>query len=105
MKKLIAGVTMVALVAFAGCNDHGTSGGPGTANPSSKNSSFTQAEDTFSLSVPTFSTTLKQGESKTVTISIKRGKNFDEDVNLGFTTVPKGVTIDPGRPHDQAGRH
>jgi len=56
-----------------------------------------EAENTFSLSVPTLSTTLKQGESKTVKISISRGKNFDEDVSLEVSDLPQGVTIEPER--------
>ena len=38
-------------------------------------------------------TTLKQGESKTVTVSIKRGTNFDQDVKLEVENVPQGVTF------------
>ena len=40
----------------------------------------------------------KQGESKVVDIGIKRGKNFDEDVALSFSNVPKDVTTDPTAP-------
>lgn len=53
---------------------------------------------TFTVSVPTFSTTVKQGEKKEVSIGISREKNFDEDVTLKFTDLPKGVTIDPASP-------
>ena len=56
------------------------------------------AEETFSLSVPSLSTNLKQGEIKVATISLSRGKNFDEDVTLKFADVPKGVTLDPADP-------
>jgi hypothetical protein len=38
---------------------------------------------------------VKQGEEKNVTISITRGKNFDLDVKLSFTGLPKGVTLSP----------
>lgn len=57
-----------------------------------------EAENTFTLSVPTLSTTVKQGESKTVKISIDRGKNFDEDVTLEFSGLPQGITLEPERP-------
>jgi hypothetical protein len=85
MKRSIAGLLVVALVAFTGCNK-GTPGGPGAANPSAN------SDDTFTLSVPG-STTLKQGEAKQVVIGIKRGKNFQEDVSLKVDGVPKGVTF------------
>ena len=53
------------------------------------------AEETFTMSVPVLSTSLKQGEAKTATISLSRGKNFDEDVTLKFDDIPKGLTIEP----------
>jgi len=55
-------------------------------------------KESFTVSVPTFSTTVKQGETKAVSISIKREKNFDEDVTLKFADLPKGVTIEPASP-------
>jgi WD40 repeat protein len=59
-----------------------------------------QAEGTFSLRVSAPATFVKPGETKTVALSIKRGKNFDEDVTLTFTDtdVPKGVTFEPANP-------
>jgi hypothetical protein len=52
-------------------------------------------KDTFTLSVPILSTSLKQGETKEVSIGIKRDKNFDQDVTLTFQDMPMGVTLDP----------
>jgi uncharacterized membrane protein len=52
-------------------------------------------KDTFTLSVPLLSTSLKQGETKTVSIGIKRDKNFDQDVALKFGDMPTGVTFKP----------
>ena len=97
MKSMLATIAMAALIAFTGC-DKGTSGGnvkdkekdKGVKNPMS------QADDTFKLSVPSVS--LKQGEEKTETIKITRGKNFTEDVSLKFDPMPAGVTIDPAAP-------
>lgn len=54
-----------------------------------------KAKDTFTLSVPRLSTTLKQGETKTVAIAIKRDKSFDQDVALTFGEMPAGVTLEP----------
>ncbi len=97
MKRSFTGLLAMALVAVTGCNQ-GTPGGPGAADPTAKKPLYGQANDTFHLSVPTLSTTLKQGETKEGSIGIKRGKNFDEDVTLTFADVPKGVTLDPASP-------
>lgn len=96
MKTAFIGLLVLGLATFCGCNK-GTEGGPGATNASNK-SRLGQAEDTFSLAVPTFSTKLKQGESKVVDIDIKRGKNFDQDVTLKFDHLPQGVTIEPASP-------
>jgi hypothetical protein len=97
MRSTLTVVAVVALLAFVGC-DKGTPGGPGASNPASHKGAINQAEDTFTLSVPTLSTTLKQGESKVVSLGVKRGKNFDEDVALKFEDLPKGVTVEPAAP-------
>lgn len=83
---------LVALIVSIGCSASGTPGGPGTTSP--KKPVVGQADETFTLGTPTLSTTVKQGETKAVSISIKRGKSFDEDVALKFADVPKGVAID-----------
>ena len=44
------------------------------------------------------STSLKQGEAKTVSVGIKRDKSFDQDVALTFSDMPKGVTLEPDAP-------
>jgi len=53
------------------------------------------ADNTFKLDVPILSTSLKQGETKTITISLSRGKNFDQDVKLEFSGAPEGVKVTP----------
>jgi uncharacterized membrane protein len=93
MKKLFVGLLGAALLAVAGCHP-GTTGGPGT--PGGKGSVLGGlAENTFKLDTPTLSTKIKQGETKDVTISIDRGKNFDQDVTLKFEDLPAGVKIEP----------
>jgi hypothetical protein len=87
----------MALVGLAGCNQ-GTPGGPGATGPPAKNPFHGQADNTFNLGVPLLSTAIKQGETKGVSISIKRAKNFDEDVALKFAALPRGVTVNPARP-------
>ena len=73
---------------------------PGTdANPIA-----VDAENTFRLDAPNLATTIKQGETKVVTIGISRSKNFDQDVSLMFQDLPKGISIKPAEPiikHDE----
>lgn len=92
MKSFFAAILFGALVILIGCGQ-GTSGGPGATTPPSKKPMLGQTEDTFSLTVP--STKLNQGETKTVSVGISRGKNFNEDVSLKVGDLPKGVTLDP----------
>jgi hypothetical protein len=96
MKSTFTALLVLGLAAFTGCNK-GTEGGPGATGGTNK-SRVGQTEDTFSLTVPSLSTKLKQGESKVVDIGIQRGKNFDQDVAVKFDGVPQGVTIDPSSP-------
>jgi hypothetical protein len=48
--------------------------------------------------VPHLSTSLKQGETQTVSIGITRDKTFDQDVALKFGDMPTGVTLQPQAP-------
>jgi hypothetical protein len=97
MKRLFSGLMVMAVVALTGCNE-GTPGGPGATEVTAKKPIYGQADDTFNLDVPQTSARLKQGEMKELAISVGRGKNFNEDVTLKFTGVPKGVTLDPASP-------
>jgi uncharacterized membrane protein len=103
--------TTILTVAALGCTQ-GTPGGPGatpaprtTENRPPANTTTTtnkpvlgEADRTFTLSVPTLSTNVKQGETKAVSIGINRGKNFDQDVTLKLSGIPQGVTIVPAEP-------
>jgi hypothetical protein len=95
MKRIIAAISLGIAVALTGCNQ-GTSGGPNATTPPSKAPVTGQTEDTFSLAVP--SLTLNQGEAKTVSVTISRGKNFSEEVSLKAADLPKGVTMEPASP-------
>ena len=97
MKRILAGCAIAMFMACVGC-DKGSSGGPGVSKSDSGRNVVSQADETFSLSPPTLSTSVKQGEMKKITIGIHRGKNFAEDVHLKFDNVPKGVTFDPSSP-------
>ena len=56
------------------------------------------AKDSFTLSVPHLSTTVKQGETQAMVIGISRHKTFDQDVALNFGDMPTGVTFMPKAP-------
>lgn len=53
------------------------------------------AKDSFTLSAPSLSTSLKQGETTSVSIGITRDPGFDQDVTLTFGNMPTGVTLEP----------
>ncbi len=56
------------------------------------------AKDTFHLSVPFLSTSVNQGDTKEVTIGIKRDKKFNQEITLAFAGLPTGVTVEPASP-------
>ena len=93
MRSSFAGLLTMTMVACSGCGQ-AVPGGPGVTNPSQRQPSYGEADNTFNLRVPHMSTTLHQGEAKEVAIGIDRGKNFEEDVTLTFADGPKGVTLD-----------
>ena len=97
MKSTLIGLVVMTLAALGGCTQ-GTPGGPGTTDVTAEKPVYGQADDTFNLSVPLMSSSLQQGEQAQAAIGIKRAKNFDEDVSLQFTNVPKGVTVEPANP-------
>lgn len=98
MRKFIAGLLGIGLIAALGCDTRGTPGGGGSPASPTKRPVVGTADETFTLSMPTLGTTIKQGETKVVSIGIRRGDNFGEDVALKFGEMPKGVTIEPKSP-------
>lgn len=101
LRKIGLGAMAASLFAVvSGCNQ-GTPGGPGATTPPAGHSTTTnradlgQSDETFTLSTPTLSTHIKQSETKTESIGVSRGKNFDQDVVLQFTDLPNGVTVTP----------
>jgi uncharacterized membrane protein len=86
MKKLCVGLLAVGLLAFTGCNTSGTGGGPETGG-------------TFTITGPsnTPETRVKQGETKSVEISVNRKGGFKEDITFSATLKDtdkgKGVTL------------
>jgi hypothetical protein len=102
MKRILAAalVAVVGSSVLVGCGT-GSQGGPGAAN---KGGVTSPADEAFTLSVPTLSTKLKQGEARVVEVGIKRGKNFGQDVAVHLDGLPKGVSADPASPDIKAGQ-
>src|SRR5262249_17294256 len=95
MRNAIAAVLGFALVGILGCGESGAPGGPGASKPPSQQSTVGMTPDTFKIVLPSTSTHVKQGESKTASISVSRGKSVAQDVRLSFESLPAGVTIEP----------
>jgi len=102
MKKISVGIAALLVAGLVGCTGSGTPGGPGASSSTNK-PVVGLNDDTFNLDMPTLATTLKQGEAKQVSIGIKRGNNFKEDVALKFEGLPPDVTVDPMTPTIKAG--
>ncbi len=83
MKKLITIMSMLALAAMVGCQ----------SSSSSKGGSVTTDEG-FKIAVPTFATTIKQGETQSIPVTLERDKYFKQDVKVLISTT-KGISIDP----------
>ncbi|HZU97448.1 MAG TPA: hypothetical protein VFF73_12180 [Planctomycetota bacterium] len=94
MKKMLGALLFVALAAGLGCHS-GSSGGPGTEDPS-KEHYVGNPDESFNIVM--VETQIRQGETKTVTIPIKRTVNFEEDVTLSFEDMPRGITVDDPHP-------
>jgi len=95
MRNALAVVFGLALAGIWGCGESTPPGGPGANKPPSQQSSAGMTPDTFKLVLPSTSTQVKQGESKTASISVSRGKTFAQDVRLSFEGLPQGVTVEP----------
>jgi hypothetical protein len=99
MRTVATAFVLAGVLVGIGC-DRGTVGGPNApTTPNNKAPMVTSpGEGTFSIDVPNLSTKLAQGESKNVTVDMRRGKNFDQEAKLSFQNLPKGITIDPANP-------
>jgi uncharacterized membrane protein len=94
-------------IALIGCTQESGPGGPGVsnvprstnpANPersaTTTNANVANKADTFTLHVPEINTNVDQGKKEDVTISISRGKQFNQPVKLQFK-APAGLTVTP----------
>src|SRR5689334_10692113 len=82
MKTAIAIVMALALTAVVGCQSSGARGGE------------VSKDEGFNIAVPNVDTNIKQGELQTVTVSIRRGDYFKQDVKLDIRTTP-GIAVEP----------
>lgn len=76
-----AALAVVALAPVA-CNTSSQGGNAGT-------------KDSFTVTGPTMSTTVKQGDRQTVKLTLNRGSDFKKDVALA-ATAPTGLKVDLG---------
>ena len=81
MKNAIMIVMTLALITALGCSTSPRGGGMTT-------------DMGFQVAVPTFTTSVKQGEVQNVTLSLHRGNYFKQDVRLELKTTG-GLSIDP----------
>src|SRR5438270_13558679 len=99
MKRLLAGLVVAALVS-AGCQNKGSPGGRGAEHVSSaggmRRAVSGQPSETFTVKAPNTTTTVKQGETKSVDLSVNRSKDLKRDITLSITPEAKsGLTVDP----------
>ena len=97
MRSLFVPAFMGILFVLTGCNES-TSGGPGAVEPPSPQREVGQNENTFTLEAPVTTIDLVQGETRHITIGIKRETNFNQDVAIKFENMPLGVDTEPARP-------
>ena len=90
----------LGMTLIIGCGQSSEPGGPGAGG---KKPVVGQADNTFKLTAPMTETSIKQGETQTVTIDISRGTNFSQDVQLSVENPPKGLTITPASTTLKAG--
>jgi len=99
---------MSPVLILAGCSG-GSPGGPGISDVPNvsgvSNTTVTQyrpalgvPDDAFNLAVPTTAIQLQVGAAAKTAVGIKRGKNFQEEVTLSISDLPKGVTVAPEAP-------
>jgi uncharacterized membrane protein len=74
-----------------GCNES-KPGGPGASQNSGK--VVGKPDESFTISAPTTAVNVKQGQKNEVKLSVKRGKDFKQDVELTFEHA-KGLKFSP----------
>lgn len=67
--------------------------GCGNTSPSGGHTTTGRKADTFTLSGPTLTVMMKQGDRETTTIAVDRGKDFKQQLKL-TAEAPKGLTVE-----------
>ena len=99
MNLTLGSFFVVAALTLNGCAaapDRTTGDKPGGRGAPEKKTVVGEADETFNLSLE--DTYLKQGERKSVAVTIRRNVNFNEEVTLAFGKLPKGLSVDNGSP-------
>lgn len=82
MKTAIAILMTLTVATIAGCHSSSPRGGGMTTDVG------------FKVVVPTFDTDVKQGEVRAVTVSLRRGESFKQDVTLRIQ-ASEGISVEP----------
>jgi uncharacterized membrane protein len=84
MKRVTFLGTALALAVLVGCN---------TSERGGKTSDQTPGKETFTVKAPATSTTIKQGDQRTVELTLNRGRDFKQDVTLK-ADAGTGINVD-----------
>jgi hypothetical protein len=94
--RMAAVVAALTLGGCAGAPDRTTGDKPGGRGAPDEKTVHGPADDSFNLSSER--AFLRQGERRTMAVTIYRNVNFKDDVTLGFGELPKGVSVDDSSP-------
>lgn len=84
MRRITVVGAALALTVLVGCN---------TSERGGKTSEQTPGKETFTVKAPAMSTTIKQGDQRTVDLTLHRGRDFHQDVTLK-ADADKGISVD-----------
>jgi hypothetical protein len=86
MRTIFATLVVLTMIFATGCQTSSSSRGGSVS-----------AGKGFRVEVPTFATTIKQGETRSIAISLDREYYFKQDITLKFSTssANKGLSIEP----------
>lgn len=98
-RGLAVGLMLFSLALLnAGCNKETDVGGPGAAGTGGGVADYEGASaDSFQLTMPDGEVALKAGETKTWTIGIERGENFNQKVDVTVMAPKEGITVEPSQ--------
>ncbi len=105
MRAFHASLLVGAAVALMGCTRESPPGGPGAKTTTTTKTTTDgtiktteqqteKRDEIFKVEVPKGGTNVTQGKSEKITISLSRGDNFNETVNLKFA-APAGLKVVP----------